>query len=113
MLDDLTVAILKAIKIQAERMDGSNDDDSHIRDIEISVHRGYKRTDPWLVTYKVGGYSENTSGKELDAVVTEYMRRKGWNERNKPMVLLTNVLSDEEDHGTIVLNVPDDSEPTN
>jgi hypothetical protein len=42
-----------------------------------------------LVSYKVGeSYgSSNAEGGRLDTVLSEYMRRSGWNKRNAPLAL--------------------------
>lgn len=61
-----------------------------VRDVQISIHRGYGSTDPWLVTYSIGSYGDDDKckGDDFVAVVNEYARRKGWTEAHKPMVLI-------------------------
>lgn len=42
------------------------------------------------ITYNMGSYSDTdkVEGRDLYDVTTEYMRRKGWTEANKPMTML-------------------------
>lgn len=45
--------------------------------------------DECLVTYHIadGKYGEHTKGNNLDATLTETLRRNGWNRANKPLAL--------------------------
>lgn len=85
-MDDLAKKIIETLD-EAIAKYGSEFDRT---DISISVDRGYSKTDPWLVKYSIGNYNNATEGAYLNAAVAEYMRRKGWTEANKPMVLIEN-----------------------
>ena len=54
--------------------------------INVNWHYGSDTT----ISYNIGSYSDTdkVEGRDLYDVVTEYMRRKGWTEANKPMTML-------------------------
>jgi hypothetical protein len=60
------------------------------RCIHITATKSYA-DDSFTIEYNIGGYgdADKAKGSDLHAVITEYMRRKGWTERNKPMVMLS------------------------
>lgn len=66
------------------------DADISTRTITLTAQVGYGDNAPTF-TWAIGAYgdTDKVEGAELQAVVTEHMRRKGWTERNKPMVMLT------------------------
>lgn len=82
-----------------------------LRNIHINVAKGYNEDDPWLVTYNVGAYgdTDKVEGADLGKCVREHMRRRGWTEANKPMVLIE-AAPPEQEHGTLVLNIPEDDD---
>lgn len=66
--------------------------------ITVNITKGYRPDDPYLVEYVIGSYSDanKTQGAYFDSAVSEYMRRAGWTERNKAMVLIENKKADED-----------------
>lgn len=65
-------------------------DKFNLRYITVIISRGHASDDPWMVTYSIGSYGDidKTEGADLYACINEYMRRKGWTEANKPMILI-------------------------
>lgn len=86
--NELNDTLQKAFAEQFQRL---KDAGVSSRSLTVVATKGYGPDDNFTVTYYIGEYgdTDKCSGNNLDAVVTEYMRRKGWTERNKPMVMLT------------------------
>ena len=56
----------------------------------INAHVSGYGNEGLIVKYNIGGYgdTDKTEGSTINAVVKEYMRRKNWTEKNKPMILI-------------------------
>ncbi len=92
--NDLHAAV--AVAVNAIRETFSEANIGNIRlDIEAS---GRVNAGEILVTYKLGEqYGSNTpEGHRLAPVLDEFMRRKGWNERHKPLALPPPPSNDDE-----------------
>lgn len=105
-MDELTKMIMKHVNAATTRLD-SLQGDTKVRSINISIDRGYGVGDPWLVKYQISeGYSgDKAEGADFHAVVVEFLRRKGWTEANKPMVLIKAQKEEEQEHGTFVVSI--------
>lgn len=73
--------------------------------IVATMHKDYNNK--ITVKFTCGDYSDDdkTTGACLDLVIDEYMRRKGWTERNKPMELIGNA-SMADDDGVEIISPP-------
>lgn len=58
------------------------------RDIHIHLTKDYEGH--ITVEYHIGEYgdTDRVKGRDLHDIVTEFLRRKGWTEANKPMKLI-------------------------
>lgn len=72
-------------KVKAVRERMRNHDASEMY-IEVRV-TGRVQTGDLKITYCFGEYSGRVEGNELDKVIEEYMRRKGWDEVNAPIAI--------------------------
>ena len=57
------------------------------RRIELTIELEGRVDGDLMLTYKIGEYGHQVSGRNLDELVTEYLRRKGWDERHQPLCL--------------------------
>lgn len=64
--------------------------DANIRTRPIFIHVKHDSDGYVMVSYAIGESYENDrcEGSNLYETITEYMRRKGWTEQNKPMKLI-------------------------
>ena len=58
-----------------------------------------------------GGYGNSVKGNNLHDTVTEYVRRQGWNEANKPMTLIGVKKAENSDDATLKAVPVDDEIP--
>lgn len=61
-------------------------EDRYEVDFSIHIDKSTYGNAP-IIKYSIGSYPP-VDGADLMAVIEEYYRRKGWNEANRPMVLL-------------------------
>ena len=103
MTDKLTKNIYAAVVHQYARM---SDADIQPKTIMITANKPYNSSTP-VIEYSIGsGYDgDQCKGGDLDSVITEYMRRHGWNEQHKPMVLIENSSSSDGDTGEDVIGL--------
>lgn len=66
------------------------DADIKVDNIHINMHRDVFDNGAITVEFNLGDYgdTDKVKGRNLHDVITEYMRRKGWTEANKPMKLI-------------------------
>lgn len=76
----------------------------------ITAHVSGYGNEGMKITYQIGAYgdTDKTVGSGIDAVITEYMRRKKWTENNKPMILIDALSIDHDPQPDT-----DDREPAN
>ena len=60
---------------------------ANIRRIELEISIDGRVDGDVLLNYSLGEYGAAVKGRNLDELVTEYLRRKGWDERHQPLCL--------------------------
>ncbi len=82
-LHELMKELAKDLCLEAKRMaDGGR----YGVDFKVCIEKSSYSDSP-VIKYYIGEYP-SVSGSDLKAAVEEHYRRKGWDQRNEPMVLL-------------------------
>jgi len=76
--------IVETTKIVKARLGEVNE-----REIHLEITASGRVDGDVLISFRVGGswMSNTVEGGDLEAVLTEYLRRKGWKQRNNPLML--------------------------
>ncbi len=83
MYDTLDTEVRNAAKMVRDRMSDANINHMHM-EIEIS---GRVDGGDLKIKYSLGEYGGTVEGGDLLSVIAEFLRRKGWTERNAPLAL--------------------------
>ena len=85
MTKTLNEMLLDEFNFQAGRLSGAG-----LAKQNITIYLEEDYSNNRTIKYTIGHYgdTDKVEGRDLHDIVTEFMRRKGWTEANKPMTML-------------------------